>query len=210
MYDFQPFFRTHPSNRARSASTGNSGEKTVHCSNEKQATANRKSNEETVSKKGGDTTAKVESLFKTFMKEERLRCTRERLSVLREIYRSNTHLDADELFVRLREKGVAISRATVYHTLDLLFRYNLVTKIDLGHKHTHYEKSWGVANHLHIICLKCGKVSEATSSELGGMMEKLCREHGYSLGSFSLQLFGECIDKEACDRQVKEKCKENA
>jgi len=163
-----------------------------------------------VSKKGGDTTAKVESLFKTFMKEERLRCTRERLSVLREIYRSNTHLDADELFVRLREKGVAISRATVYHTLDLLFRYNLVTKIDLGHKHTHYEKSWGVANHLHIICLKCGKVSEATSSELGGMMEKLCREHGYSLGSFSLQLFGECIDKEACARQVKEKCKENA
>ena len=158
-----------------------------------------------MSKKGGDTIAKVENLFKSFMKEEGLRCTQERLSVLREIYGSSTHLDADELFVRLREKGVAISRATVYHTLDLLFRYNLVTKIDLGHKHTHYEKSWGVANHLHIICLKCGKVSEATSSELGGMMEKLCAENGYSLGSFSLQLFGECSDKEACVQRLKDK-----
>jgi len=163
-----------------------------------------------VKQTGSDTIAKVEALFKSYMKEEGLRCTQERLSVLREIYRSNTHLDADELFVRLREQGVGISRATVYHTLDLLFRYNLVTKIDLGHKHTHYEKSWGVADHLHIICLKCGKVSEATSTELAGMMEKLCTEHGYSLGSFSLQLFGECIDKEACVRRVNEKRNENA
>jgi Fur family ferric uptake transcriptional regulator len=159
-----------------------------------------------VKKKGGETAAKVESLFKSFMKEEGLRCTQERLSVLREIYRASTHLDADEIFVRLREQGVAISRATVYHTLDLLFRFNLVTKIDLGHKHTHYEKSWGVANHLHIICLKCGKVSEATSSELPEMMEKLCDGNGYSLGSFSLQLFGECIDKSACaERSSKKK-----
>jgi Fur family ferric uptake transcriptional regulator len=163
-----------------------------------------------VSKKSSDTTAKVENLFKSFMKDEGLRCTQERLSVLREIYRTNTHLDADELFVRLREKGVAISRATVYHTLDLLFRFNLVTKIDLGHKHTHYEKSWGVANHLHIICLKCGHVSEATSSELPGMMEKLCGENGYALGSFSLQLFGECLDKEACAGRVKNKHKQKA
>jgi Fur family transcriptional regulator, ferric uptake regulator len=151
-----------------------------------------------VNNKGGETTAKVENLFKSFMKEEGRRCTPERLSVLREIYRSSTHLDADEIFVRLREKGVRISRATVYHTLDLLFRFNLVTKIDLGHKHTHYEKSWGVANHLHIICLKCGQVSEATSGELAGMMQKLCTERGYSLGNFSLQLFGECLDAEAC------------
>lgn len=161
-----------------------------------------------MNKKGGDTTTKVESLFKSFMKEEGLRCTQERLSVLREIYGSSTHLDADELFVRLREKGVAISRATVYHTLDLLFRFNLVTKIDLGHKHTHYEKSWGVANHLHIICLKCGHVSEATSSELPDLMEKLCVEHGYALGSFSLQLFGECANKEACARRISNKHKE--
>ncbi|AAM72683.1 MAG TPA: transcriptional repressor [Chlorobaculum sp.] len=157
---------------------------------------------------GSDTIAKVEALFKSYMKEEGLRCTQERLSVLREMYGSSTHLDADELFVRLRKKGVAISRATVYHTLDLLFRFNLVTKIDLGHKHTHYEKSWGVTNHLHIICLKCGHVSEATSCELPELMETLCVGHGYSLGSFSLQLFGECADKEACARRISNKHKE--
>jgi len=136
------------------------------------------------------------------MKEEGLRCTSERINVLQEIYRSDIHLDADEIFVRLRKKGVGISRATVYHTLDLLFRFNIVTKVDLGHKHSHYEKSWGVANHLHIICQKCGKVSEVTSSDLAGMVENLCAEHGFSLGSFSLQVFGECTGHETCSLPV--------
>jgi len=174
----------------------------------RQKRPNQNTDRENVDKKGGETTAKVENLFKSFMKAEGLRCTQERLNVLREIYRSGAHLDADEIFVRLREKGVAISRATVYHTLDLLFRFNLVTKIDLGHKHTHYEKSWGVANHLHIICLKCGQVSEATSSELALVMEKLCTEHGYTLGNFSLQIFGECLVQQACKERVKKKQEE--
>ena len=137
-------------------------------------------------------------MFRSFMKAEGLRCTSERIDVLQEVYRSDTHLDADEIYRRLREKGTGISRATVYHTLDLLFRLNLVTRIDLGHHHTHYEKSLGVVNHLHIVCHRCGKVEEAASSELAGMVEKLCALRGFTLGSFSLQVFGECHDREKC------------
>lgn len=141
----------------------------------------------------------AEALFKSAMKAEGLRCTSERIGVLREVYRSDTHLDADEIYTRLRKEGTGISRATVYHTLDLLFRFNLVNKIDLGHKHAHYEKAYGVANHLHLICQRCGRIAEAVVSPgLAGAMEKLCREHGLSLGSFSLQVFGECLDHEAC------------
>jgi len=152
----------------------------------------------TVQKTPSQKTRQAEILFRASMKEHGLRCTGERLKVLHEVYRSNTHLDADEIFVRLKKKGAGISRATVYHTLDLLFRFDLVTKIDLGHKHAHYEKSYGVANHLHIICQNCGKVIEAASSDLAGVMEKLCSENGFSLGSFSLQVFGECMDRKRC------------
>ncbi len=134
----------------------------------------------------------AETLFKSYMKEHEMRCTNERIIVLREIYKSGNHLDADEIFVRLKKKGMSISRATVYHTLDLLFKCHLVTKIDLGHKHTHYEKSHGVANHLHIICEQCGKVVEVTSNELAAMLEKLCLGNGFALESFSLQVFGKC------------------
>ena len=139
----------------------------------------------------------AEQLFRTAMKEQGHRCTTERIAVLREVYGSTSHLDADEIFIRLKQQNVGISRATVYHTLDLLFKFHLVTKIDLGHKHTHYEKSHGVANHLHIICEQCGTIVEVTSSELTEMLNRLCREHGFTLGCFSLQVFGRCTDESA-------------
>jgi len=141
-------------------------------------------------------TMQVESLFKASMKEEGYRCTRERLVILREIYESDSHLDADEIFVRLKKKELSVSRATVYHTLDLLFKFHLVNKIDLGHKHTHYEKSYGVDNHLHIICEECGRVVEVHSDELNEILEKLCQENGFTLGSFSLQVFAKCREEE--------------
>lgn len=137
----------------------------------------------------------AENLFKELMKEEGYRCTRERLTVIREIYTSNSHLDADEIFVRLKKKGISISRATVYHTLDLLFKFHLVNKIDLGHKHTHYEKSYGVDNHLHIICEQCGRVVEVHSDELNKILENLCEKNGFTLGSYSLQVFAKCREE---------------
>jgi len=148
----------------------------------------------------------AESVLRNALKEQGQRCTSARIAVLREIYSSGSHLDADELYQRLKKRGVSISRATVYHTLDLLFRLRLVTRIDLGHKHTHYEKSHGVANHLHVVCEQCGQVVEITSSELGGMLEKLCRQQGFELGSYSLQVFGQCIPEmrnHSCTRRRK-------
>lgn len=140
-------------------------------------------------------TRQAEALFRSYMKAEGMRCTTERIAVLREVYDSGTHLDADEIYRRLKERGVGISRATVYHTLDLLFRFHLVARIDLGHKHAHYERSHGVENHLHVVCEQCGSVIEITSDELGGLLERLCREQGFQLGSFSLQVFGRCMDE---------------
>ncbi|MGB7510367.1 MAG: transcriptional repressor [Pelodictyon phaeoclathratiforme] len=143
-------------------------------------------------KETSDKMKQAESLFKSFMKEQGLRCTTERIAVLRELYQSNTHLDADEIFISLKKKQVGISRATVYHTLNLLFKFNLVSKIDLGHKHAHYEKSYGATNHLHIICEKCGNIVEVSDCGVSELLEKVCSENGFELGSFTLQVFGKC------------------
>ncbi len=134
----------------------------------------------------------AEDQFRTRMKEDGLRCTSERIAVLQEIYRSDTHLDADELFVKLKNRGVGISRATVYHTLDLLLKFHLVSRTDLGHKHTHYEKAYGVENHLHMVCSECGKVIEISDPSISDMLENLCRKNGFEPESLTLQLFGKC------------------
>lgn len=142
--------------------------------------------------KKGRITRLAETQFREGMKEQGLRCTSERIAVLQEIYRASTHLDADELFVRLKNRGVGISRATVYHTLDLLLKFHLVSRTDLGHKHTHYEKSYGVENHLHMVCNECGRIMEITNPALSEILENLCRENGFEPQSYTMQLFGRC------------------
>ncbi len=142
----------------------------------------------------------AEVIFKESMKKEGLRCTRERIAVLREVYASDNHLDADEIYIHLKKKEISISRATVYHTLDLLFKFHLVNKVDLGHKHTHYERSHGVTNHLHIICEQCDTVEEVHSEELNKLLESLCESRGFKLGSYSLQVFAMCREQTENDR----------
>ncbi|NTU96587.1 MAG: transcriptional repressor [Chlorobiaceae bacterium] len=145
----------------------------------------------------------AEAQFRVGMKENGLRCTSERIEVLQEIYRSNTHLDADELFVKLKNRGVGISRATVYHTLDLLLKFHLVSRTDLGHKHTHYEKAYGVENHLHMVCNECGKVMEITDTTLSEKLDALCRENGFEPDGFTLQLFGKCTRHKDLQERMK-------
>ncbi|NTV46084.1 MAG: transcriptional repressor [Chlorobiales bacterium] len=120
--------------------------------------------------------------------------------VLREIYESPDHHDADEIFLNLKQKGHDVSRATVYNTLDLLVECNLVEQNSFGHKHLHYERSYGYRPHHHIVCEKCGHVFEFQSPEIDQELLKICEEQGFKLKRNNLQLFGECI-QENCDGQ---------
>lgn len=140
----------------------------------------------------------VERLFQNYLRKKGHRCTPERMLVLREIYESPDHHDADEIFLSLKQKGHDVSRATVYNTLDLLVECNLVEQNSFGHKHLHYERSYGYRPHHHIVCEKCGHVFEFQSPEIDEELRKICEEQGFKLKRNSLQLFGECI-QENCD-----------
>lgn len=140
----------------------------------------------------------VERLFQNYLRKKGHRCTPERMLVLREIYVSPEHLDADQIFLNLKQKGHDVSRATVYNTLDLLVECNLVEQNSFGHKHLHYERSYGYRPHHHIVCEKCGHVFEFQSPEIDEELRKLCEGNGFKLKRNSLQLFGECVH-ENCD-----------
>jgi Fur family ferric uptake transcriptional regulator len=68
---------------------------------------------------------------------------------------------------------------TVYRTLALLKRQGLVDELDLMHvegERHFYERRTG-RDHLHMTCLRCGKVTEFESvlfEKLKGQVGKLC------------------------------------
>ena len=132
--------------------------------------------------------------FETFLRSRQLKLTGERLELVEEVFSHPHHFDADQLHMALKQKGKAISRATVYRTLDLLVQCGLVRKSSFGDQHAHYEAVHSDEHHDHLICLNCDAIIEFYRADLEALQEQICREFGFKPMHHSLQIFGLCGD----------------
>jgi Fur family ferric uptake transcriptional regulator len=135
--------------------------------------------------------------FQGYLRSQGLRMTRARELVFREILSApGFHPNADEIRRRLKAKKKEIGLATIYRTLNLLVRSGLVTAVDLGEGHSHFEPEWSQAAHGHLICLSCGRVLEFAPAGIQDAVRQIGKDKGYRLDKFSLQVFGFCRDCE--------------
>ena len=120
--------------------------------------------------------------IKGSLKEKGVRLTRQRALLLELIDKSGEHLDAERLFQLAKEKDPKLNRVTVYRTLKLLKQGGLVDELDLMHLQgeKHFYERRPQRDHLHMACLRCGKIMEFESSlfeRLKGQVERECRFH---------------------------------
>ena len=132
--------------------------------------------------------------FARYLNSKNLKLTKERRTVLEEIFLQRGHLEAEDLWLSLRRKKKRASRATIYRTLELLVDSGIVRKVDLGHGHSHYEHVLGHAHHEHMVCLKCGKVIEFSDKGIERSIKKLCEKSRFEDTSHCFQVFGYCKD----------------
>src|SRR5881392_3575742 len=105
-------------------------------------------------------TEKEINRFGGFLLDQGLKLTTERTALVREIFATHYHFEADELLFKMKGKGLKISRATIYRTLELLVKSGMVRRVHLGEEHYHYEHVLGDSHHDHLICTTCGTVIE--------------------------------------------------
>src|SRR5271163_5139194 len=109
-----------------------------------------------------------------------IRLTAQRRAILSVIEMATKHLDASQILRKARHVDPTVDRSTVYRTLDLLKRQGLIDELDLMHingEGHYYERKLG-RDHIHMACLRCGKIMEFVSDifeQLKGQVEKDCR-----------------------------------
>jgi Fur family ferric uptake transcriptional regulator len=130
--------------------------------------------------------------FRDFLKQKGLRFTRERDAIFREVLRTKGHFDPEELHNSLRERGVGVSRASVYRTLPLLMEAGVLEEVERTEKHAHYECTLGRSHHDHMLCLNCGRVIEFYSESLEKLQEKICRREFFDGVTHTLEIKGYC------------------
>lgn len=130
--------------------------------------------------------------FQSFLQQQGLKLTPERTALLREIFATHYHFEADELLFKMKEKSVKISRATVYRTLELLVKSGMVRRVHLGEDHYHYEHVRGNSHHDHLICTICGGVIEFHDEILEKRQIEICERKKFTPTFHNLQILGIC------------------
>ncbi len=131
--------------------------------------------------------------FKDYLKSQDFKFTRTRRLIFEEIFSEKTvHSNAYEIHRRLKSKGEKVALATIYRTLNLLVKSGMVSEIDFGESHSHYEPEVSKATHGHLVCLSCGAVKEFSDEKIQSILEKIGKESRFKTDKFSIQVFGYC------------------
>lgn len=125
-----------------------------------------------------------------------VRMTRQRRTILGLIETANQHLDASMILRKARKVDPSIDRVTVYRTLKLLKRHGLVDELDLLHIRGdgHYYERHPQRDHLHMACLRCGKVTEFESSLFERLKGQVQRDCGFHIILTRVEMGGYCAD----------------
>ena len=137
---------------------------------------------------------KIELLVEA-LKKEGLRFTEQRKSIWDEITSSDDHREAEDIYLSLRKKNINVSRATVYRTIDVLVKNNLVRKLDIGDAPSKYENKIDSHHHDHMICLETGDIIEFYNEELENLQDEIAKKRGYKVVRHVHQLFVKPIKK---------------
>lgn len=131
--------------------------------------------------------------FDEYLQSKGKRTTQQRRTLVECVFERHAHFDADELIENLSQHsaGAAVSRATVYRTLDELVEAGLLRKMELGGRAV-YEHDYGYPQHDHLYCQCCQKLIEFRSDELAEICDAVAREHRFRVTGHRLIVTGVC------------------
>jgi Fur family ferric uptake transcriptional regulator len=101
------------------------------------------------------------------------------------------HATPDEIAERVRRTASGVNISTVYRTLELLEELGLVTHTHLGHGAPTYHAA-DDADHLHLVCRKCGGIEEMPSDVLDDTVGRIAADKGFAVDVSHFAIFGTC------------------
>lgn len=135
------------------------------------------------------------------LRKRGIRLTRQRRVILEVMDSAEQHLDVDQILARAQKIDAAVHLVTVYRTIDLLKKQGLIDELDLLHLRgdRHYYETHGPRDHIHVACLRCGKVREFESRLYEQLKEQIAQDCGIRVSVSRTEVGGicnECLAKE--------------
>jgi Fur family peroxide stress response transcriptional regulator len=125
---------------------------------------------------------------KAKLKDKGVLVTIQRSAVLEFLQDNTGHPTAEEIYQSLRGKYPALSRATIYNTLDLLKKHGLIQEITIERNKAHYD--YKTDYHHHFLCSHCARIYDITMEKVLFEREELL--DGHKMEAAWLYMTGTC------------------
>jgi Fe2+ or Zn2+ uptake regulation protein len=128
------------------------------------------------------------------LRQRGIRLTRQRRVILQVMDNAEQHLDVDQILELALKIDPGVHLVTVYRTIDLLKKHGLIDELDLLHLRgdRHYYETHGPRDHIHVACLRCGKVREFESRLYEQLKEQIARDFNMQVTVSRTEVGGIC------------------
>lgn len=135
---------------------------------------------------------RLSDILYRYLKEHNLRCTSERLLILKQVCAYKHRFTAEQVLKDL-ETSVHLSVATVYNSLNLLCECRILQRqiAQVGAKTTEFELVLTRESLMRFVCTRCGRTVEFKDKAV----ENILREkhfNNFQMSDFSLVAYGVC------------------
>ena len=119
------------------------------------------------------------------------RITGPRRAILDAVAGRRGHFRAEEILEEARRTAPSTGRATVFRTLALLTRMDLLEEVHLG-EGSHGFVVGASGHHHHLICSQCGRVAEVHGCELPEAISAQAARARFQIAGHQLEVYGLC------------------
>ena len=104
------------------------------------------------------------------------------------------HLSSDDICEFLKQKKTNIGQSTVYRTLIMLEKMNIIHGTSFEDGFTRYElvKDNEGHSHHHLICSKCGSITDINNDLLEDLEQHIADNYGFMIKDHRLEFYGLC------------------
>ena len=131
--------------------------------------------------------------FKTLLKSNTLKFTKQRELILKFLYENDGHFTPEDIYVLIKKDhpDINLGIATIYRTLSLLEESKIASSISFGAQGKKYELGLKT-HHDHLICTNCGDIIEFFDETIEKQQEKIAEIYNFKMTDHTMKITGLC------------------
>ena len=134
----------------------------------------------------------------TTLRQHGYKLTWQRRVVIRTVVSTQDHHTPTAIYEKVHQDYPNIGLVTIYRTLVILARLNLICELHAGGSCHSYTIA-APGHHHHLICSSCGRVVDFTGCELEELQQSLSKETGFRIDGHLLEFIGLC---QTCQKET--------